>query len=105
MEIVLTCAPLAVYYFQLLCPAGIPNCLMPYVMQVLVGRLEKLTVYGSDYETRDGTPIRDYIHVVDVARGHIDALAWMAKQSSGERRRRRSTARLVFVAFPLVVPY
>lgn len=64
-------------------PRGIPNCLMPYVMQVLVGRLEKLTVYGSDYETRDGTPIRDYIHVVDVARGHIDALAWMAKQSGG----------------------
>jgi UDP-glucose 4-epimerase len=64
-------------------PRGIPNCLMPYVLQVLVGRLGQLTVYGSDYETRDGTPIRDYIHVVDVARGHLDALAWMGKQSGG----------------------
>ena len=64
--------------------AGVPTCLMPYVMQVLVGRLEKLSVYGADYDTRDGTPIRDYIHVMDVALGHIDALAWMAKQSSGE---------------------
>ena len=61
-------------------PRGIPNCLMPFVLQVLVGRLEKLTVYGTDYETRDGTAVRDYIHVVDVARGHIDALAWMSKQ-------------------------
>lgn len=60
-------------------PRGTPNCLMPYVLQVLVGRLDKLTVYGSDYATRDGTPIRDYIHVVDVARGHIDALKWMQK--------------------------
>jgi UDP-glucose 4-epimerase len=64
-------------------PRGIPNCLMPFVLQVLVGRLEKLTVYGSDYETRDGTPIRDYIHVVDVAAGHLDALAWLAKQPGG----------------------
>lgn len=60
-------------------PCGIPNCLMPYILQVLVGRLEKLTIFGSDYPTRDGTPIRDYIHVVDVARGHLDALTWMTK--------------------------
>ena len=58
-------------------PCGIPNCLMPYALQVLVGRREKLTVFGNDYPTRDGTCIRDYIHVVDVARGHIDALRWL----------------------------
>jgi UDP-glucose 4-epimerase len=62
-------------------PRGIPNCLMPYILQVLVGRRDQLTVYGSDYETRDGTPIRDYIHVVDVAQGHLDAMTWMQKQS------------------------
>ena len=61
-------------------PRGVPNCLMPYVLQVLVGRLEKLTVFGKDYATRDGTAIRDYIHVVDVARGHLDALSWMGRQ-------------------------
>lgn len=60
-------------------PQGIPNCLMPYVQQVLVGRLEKLTVFGKDYPTRDGTCVRDYVHVVDVARGHLDALVWMRK--------------------------
>jgi len=70
-------------------PRGIPNCLMPYVQQVLVGRLEKLTVFGKDYPTKDGTCIRDYIHVVDVARGHLDALVWMRKhleslQASGK---------------------
>ena len=64
-------------------PRGIPNCLMAFVLQVLVGRLERLTVYGDDYATRDGTAVRDYIHVVDVARGHIDALSWMAKQEGG----------------------
>jgi UDP-glucose 4-epimerase len=55
-------------------PRGIPNCLMPYVQQVLVGRLEKLTVFGKDYPTRDGTCIRDYIHVRDLASAHILAL-------------------------------
>ena len=58
-------------------PRGIPNCLMPYVLQVLVGRREHLTQFGDDYPTRDGTPVRDYIHVVDVARGHALALDWM----------------------------
>jgi UDP-glucose 4-epimerase len=60
-------------------PRGIPNCLVPYMLQVLVGRLPKLTVFGTDYDTRDGTCIRDYIHVMDVARGHIDAITYLEK--------------------------
>ena len=55
-------------------PNGIPNNLLPYVSQVAVGKLEKLGVFGSDYETPDGTGIRDYIHVVDLAQGHVLAL-------------------------------
>jgi UDP-glucose 4-epimerase len=55
-------------------PAGVPNNLMPYVAQVAVGKLERLRVFGSDYDTPDGTGVRDYIHVVDLARGHIAAL-------------------------------
>jgi UDP-glucose 4-epimerase len=55
-------------------PAGIPNNLMPYVTQVAVGRLEYLNVWGNDYPTPDGTGVRDYIHVVDLARGHLAAL-------------------------------
>lgn len=55
-------------------PAGVPNNLMPYVAQVAVGKLEKLRVFGGDYATPDGTGVRDYIHVVDLARGHIAAL-------------------------------
>ncbi|NQV41111.1 MAG: UDP-glucose 4-epimerase GalE [Candidatus Marinimicrobia bacterium] len=55
-------------------PNGIPNNLMPYISQVAVGKLEKLSVYGSDYETSDGTGVRDYIHVVDLAQGHLKAL-------------------------------
>ena len=55
-------------------PAGIPNNLMPYVSQVAVGRLERLSVWGNDYPTPDGTGVRDYIHVVDLARGHLAAL-------------------------------
>ncbi|XP_066494931.1 UDP-glucose 4-epimerase isoform X2 [Tiliqua scincoides] len=55
-------------------PQGIPNNLMPYVAQVAVGRRECLNVFGSDYETVDGTGVRDYIHVVDLAKGHIAAL-------------------------------
>jgi UDP-glucose 4-epimerase len=54
--------------------AGIPNNLMPYVAQVAVGKLGKLRVFGADYETPDGTGVRDYIHVVDLARGHLAAL-------------------------------
>lgn len=59
-------------------PNDIPNNLMPYISQVAVGRLEKLNVFGDDYETRDGTGIRDYIHVVDLARGHLAALEYLA---------------------------
>jgi UDP-glucose 4-epimerase len=55
-------------------PGGVPNNLMPYVAQVAVGKLEKLRVFGGDYDTPDGTGVRDYIHVVDLARGHLAAL-------------------------------
>jgi len=55
-------------------PNGIPNNLMPYISQVAVGRLERLTVFGDDYPTKDGTGVRDYIHVVDLALGHVKAL-------------------------------
>lgn len=55
-------------------PNGIPNNLMPYITQVAAGKLEKLHVFGNDYDTPDGTPLRDYIHVVDLARGHVKAL-------------------------------
>ena len=56
-------------------PAGIPNNLMPYIAQVASGKLRELSVFGSDYPTPDGTGVRDYIHVVDLARGHLAALA------------------------------
>ena len=55
-------------------PRGIPNNLMPYITQVAIGRREYLSVYGNDYDTPDGTGVRDYIHVVDLARGHVSAL-------------------------------
>lgn len=55
-------------------PNGIPNNLMPYVTQVAVGKLKELSVFGNDYPTKDGTGIRDYIHVVDLANGHVKAL-------------------------------
>ena len=55
-------------------PRGIPNNLMPYITQVAIGRREKLSVYGNDYPTPDGTGVRDYIHVVDLAIGHVKAL-------------------------------
>lgn len=55
-------------------PNGIPNNLMPYVTQVAVGKREKLTIFGNDYDTPDGTGVRDYIHVVDLANGHVKAL-------------------------------
>jgi UDP-glucose 4-epimerase len=56
-------------------PRGIPNNLMPFIAQVAVGRRDKLSVFGNDYPTHDGTGVRDYIHVVDLARGHLAALA------------------------------
>ena len=55
-------------------PNGIPNNLMPYITQVAVGKLERLGVFGNDYDTHDGTGVRDYIHVVDLAVGHVKAL-------------------------------
>ena len=55
-------------------PNDIPNNLMPYVAQVAIGKLEKVNVFGNDYDTPDGTGVRDYIHVVDLARGHVAAL-------------------------------
>ena len=55
-------------------PNGVPNNLMPYITQVAVGKREKLSVFGNDYDTPDGTGVRDYIHVVDLAQGHLDAL-------------------------------
>lgn len=56
-------------------PNGIPNNLMPYITQVAVGKLEKLGVFGNDYDTPDGTGVRDYIHVTDLAKGHVKAVA------------------------------
>lgn len=60
-------------------PNGIPNNLMPFISQVAVGRLPQLRVFGGDYPTPDGTGVRDYIHVVDLAIGHVKALDWLAK--------------------------
>lgn len=65
-------------------PQGIPNNLMPYVSQVAVGRREKLTIFGQDYPTPDGTCRRDYIHVVDLARGHVKAIDYILKNNGVE---------------------
>jgi len=64
-------------------PNGIPNNLMPFVAQVATGRLPELSVFGDDYPTPDGTGVRDYIHVVDLALGHLAALQALANQSTG----------------------
>jgi UDP-glucose 4-epimerase len=61
-------------------PNGIPNNLMPYVAQVAIGKLPRLRVFGNDYPTPDGTGVRDYIHVVDLARGHLAALRRLASE-------------------------
>lgn len=58
-------------------PQGIPNNLMPYITQVAIGKREKLTVFGDDYDTHDGTGVRDYIHVVDLAKGHLRMLEYL----------------------------
>ena len=58
-------------------PNGIPNNLMPYIVRVAVGKLECLSIFGNDYDTKDGTGVRDYIHVVDLAKGHIAAIKHM----------------------------
>lgn len=60
-------------------PNGIPNNLLPYIMQVAVGKLDTLNVFGNDYETPDGTGVRDYIHVVDLAKGHVKAIEYIFK--------------------------
>ena len=65
-------------------PKGIPNNLMPYIAQVAVGRLERLNVFGNDYNTVDGTGVRDYIHVVDLAEGHVKAVGWALKNEGCE---------------------
>lgn len=62
-------------------PKGIPNNLVPYIAQVAVGKLERLGVFGNDYPTHDGTGVRDYIHVVDLAKGHVKALKKLAPGS------------------------
>ena len=64
-------------------PNGIPNNLMPYIQKVVAGKLEKLTIFGNDYDTEDGTCKRDYLHVVDLAIGHIKALEFLEKQENG----------------------
>lgn len=64
-------------------PRGIPNNLMPYIAQVAVGRRERLSVFGNDYPTPDGTGVRDYIHVVDLARGHVAALDELFRSGRG----------------------
>ena len=63
-------------------PNGIPNNLLPYVAQVAVGKLQSVGVFGDDYDTPDGTGVRDYIHVVDLARGHVAALQHMKAGAS-----------------------
>jgi len=65
-------------------PNGIPNNLFPYIAQVATGKLPKLNVYGNDYPTPDGTGVRDYIHVVDLAKGHLCALDYAMKHSGAE---------------------
>ncbi|MDE6101819.1 MAG: UDP-glucose 4-epimerase GalE [Ruminococcus sp.] len=65
-------------------PNGIPNNLIPYIAQVASGRLEQLSVYGDDYDTPDGTGVRDYIHVMDLASGHVCAIDYAMKHSGFE---------------------
>lgn len=64
-------------------PQGIPNNLMPYIVRVANGTLKELSVFGNDYNTHDGTGVRDYIHVVDLAKGHINALEKLEKEGQG----------------------
>ncbi len=66
-------------------PNGIPNNLVPYITQVAVGKLKEVNVFGDDYDTVDGTGVRDYIHVVDLAKGHIKALEKLSREHVGVR--------------------
>ena len=65
-------------------PRGIPNNLMPYISQVAIGRREYLSIYGNDYDTHDGTGVRDYIHVLDLAKGHVAAVKYLEKNAGCE---------------------
>jgi UDP-glucose 4-epimerase len=65
-------------------PNGVPNNLMPYITQVAVGKLKELGVFGNDYPTSDGTGVRDYIHVVDLAKGHVKAIDYSSKHKGCE---------------------
>jgi UDP-glucose 4-epimerase len=65
-------------------PNGIPNNLLPYISQVASGKLEKLSVYGDDYDTPDGTGVRDYLHVVNLAVGHLNALDYISGKTGVE---------------------
>ncbi len=65
-------------------PFDVPNNLMPYITQVAVGKLTELSVFGDDYDTPDGTGVRDYIHVVDLAEGHLQALDYVMDQTGVE---------------------
>ncbi len=73
--------PIGAHKSGLLCedPNGIPNNLMPYILKVAAGKLEKLSVFGNDYPTPDGTGVRDYIHVTDLAKGHVAAVDYASK--------------------------
>ncbi len=64
-------------------PQGIPNNLMPYIQKVAIGELKEVSVFGNDYNTKDGTGVRDYIHVQDLAVGHLKALEYLEKKGSG----------------------
>ena len=65
-------------------PNGIPNNLMPYISQVAIGKLQRLSVFGDDYDTPDGTGVRDYIHVVDLAKGHVKAVDYALKHTGAD---------------------
>ena len=70
-------------------PSGVPNNLMPFVAQVAVGRRPHVTVFGNDYDTQDGTGIRDYLHVMDLAHGHVSAIQYLSEEgnnSNGESK-------------------
>ena len=85
-------------------PVGVPDNLMPFVAQVAVGRRDALSVYGDDYDTPDGTGVRDYIHVTDLARAHLAAIDWTARSrgceafnlGNGKRRLRARDGQRVF---------
>src|SRR5690606_30841754 len=63
-------------------PLGVPQNLVPFITQTAVGKREKITVYGNDYDTKDGSAIRDYIHVVDLAKAHVAAIKFLEENKS-----------------------